>query len=98
MAEEKEFPMTLEGKKKLEEEKSALEQLKNGPQTDDTIRQQEALTREIADTEQQLKSLTKEYQNFGSVAGQEIQTAGKKIDAIVQMLPGSFVVSGIMVN
>ena len=37
-------------KKKLEEEKSALEQLKNGPQTDDTIRQQEALTREIADT------------------------------------------------
>ena len=39
-------------KKKLEEEKSALEQLKNGPQTDDTIRQQEALTREIADTEQ----------------------------------------------
>ncbi|MGO5161192.1 MULTISPECIES: hypothetical protein [unclassified Bilifractor] len=53
---------------------------------------------EIADTEQQLESLTKEYQNFGSVAGQEIQTAGKKIDAIVQMLPGSFVVSGIMVN
>ena len=38
-------------KKKLEEEKSALEQLKNGPQTDDTIRQQEALTREIAAAE-----------------------------------------------
>ena len=76
-------------KKKLEEEKSALEQLKNGPQTDDTIRQQEALTREIADTEQQLKSLTKEYQNFGSVAGQELQTAGKKMQDVGDKISGA---------
>jgi phage-related minor tail protein len=76
-------------KKKLEEEKSALEQLKNGPQTEDTVRQQEALTREIADTEQQLKSLTKEYQNFGSVAGQELQTAGKKMQAIGDKISGA---------
>ena len=75
-------------KKKLEEEKSALEQLKNGPQTDDTIRQQEALTREIADTEQQLKSLTKEYQNFGSVAGQQLQTAGQKMQDVGDKISG----------
>lgn len=76
-------------KKKLEEEKSAFEQLKNGPQTDDTIRQHEALTREIADTEQQLKSLTKEYQNFGSVAGQELQTAGKKMQDVGDKISGT---------
>ncbi|MGN8817904.1 hypothetical protein ACTNEN_06215 [Oribacterium sp. HCP28S3_H8] len=63
--------------------------MKNGPQTDDTIRQQEALTREIADTEQQLKSLTKKYQNFGSVAGQEIQTAGKKMQDVGDKISGA---------
>lgn len=34
--------------------------------------------RQIRNTEQQLKSLAKEYQNFGSVADQELQTAGKR--------------------
>ena len=75
-------------KKKLEEEKTALEQLKNGPQTDDTVRQQEALTREIADTEQQLKSLTVEYKNFGSVAGQQLQTAGQKMQDVGDKISG----------
>ncbi|MGN0254750.1 MAG: phage tail tape measure protein [Eubacterium sp.] len=76
-------------KKKLEEEKTALEQLKNGPQTDDTVRQQEALTREIADTEQQLKSLTEEYKNFGSVAGQQLQTAGQKMQDVGDKISGA---------
>ena len=75
-------------KKKLKEEKTALEQLKNGPQTDDTVRQQEALTREIADTEQQLKSLTVEYKNFGSVAGQQLQTAGQKMQDVGDKISG----------
>lgn len=49
-------------KKKLEEEKSAFEQL---------------------------KSLTKEYQNFGSVAGQELQTAGKKMQDVGDKISGA---------
>lgn len=76
-------------KKKLEEEKAALEQLKNGPQTEDTIRQQEALTREIADTEQSLKRLTDEYKNFGSVAGQQLQTAGQKMQDVGDKISGA---------
>lgn len=89
---QKAFTEAIEGtKKKLEQEKQALEQLKNGPQTEETIRQQEALGREIAETEQKLKSLEAEYKDFGSVAtqqaklaadamqknGQKIQEAGK---------------------
>ena len=75
-------------KKKLEEEKLALQQLKEGPQTEQTIRQQENLTREIADTEQQLKSLESEYKQFGSVSQQQAKVAadamketGKKIQS-----------------
>lgn len=47
------------------------------------------MTKEIADTEQQLKSLTKEYQNFGSVAGQELQTAGKKMQDVGDKISGA---------
>lgn len=75
-------------KNKLAEEKKALEQLKEGPQTEQTIRQQENLTREIADTEQQLKSLESEYKQFGSVSQQQAKVAadamketGKKIQS-----------------
>lgn len=69
-------------KRKLNEEKLALEQLKTGPQTEETRRQQEALTREIAETTQSLKGLEDEYKNFGSVASQQLQTAGDKMKEV----------------
>jgi TP901 family phage tail tape measure protein len=69
-------------KDKLKTEQEALKQLKAGPQTEETIKQQEALTREIADTEQQLKSLSNEYKNFGSVAGAQLQAAGSKMQEV----------------
>lgn len=69
-------------KKKLEEEKRALEQLENGPQTDETVRQQELLQREIADTEHQLESLENEFKEFGSVAAQQSRIAGEHMQEI----------------
>lgn len=77
----------IEGtKEKLKQEKQALEQLKNGPQTENTIKQQQVLEREIVETEGALKSLEQEYKQFGSVAvqqtkaaGEEMQTAGQKL-------------------
>lgn len=69
-------------KKKLEEEQRALEQLKNGPQTDETVRQQELLQREIADTEHQLESLENEFKEFGSVAAQQSRIAGEHMQEI----------------
>ena len=62
---------------KLKLQKSALEQLKNAPQTEETIRKQEALTREIIKTEQELKGLKQEYYNFSSVAGVKLTEIGK---------------------
>lgn len=69
-------------KKKLEEEKRALEQLENGPQTDETVRQQDLLQREIADTEHQLESLENEFKEFGSVAAQQSRIAGEHMQEI----------------
>ena len=65
-------------KTKLNDEKTALEQLKNAPQTELTKKQQEALTLEIIKTEQSLKSLQEEYKTFGSVAAQQLEAAGEK--------------------
>lgn len=72
-------------KDKLKEEKGLLEQLKNA---DDgtNIKQQQALEREIADTEANLKSLTKEYQNFGSVASQQIKAVATKMSEVGQKI------------
>ena len=67
---------------KLKAEKDALKQLQEGPQTEETIKQQEALTREIEDTEQKLKGLTNQYKEFGSVAGAQLQAAGKKMQEV----------------
>jgi TP901 family phage tail tape measure protein len=69
-------------KKKLAEEKEALAQLKAGPQTEETQKQQEALTREIEATKQSLEGLEDEYKKFGSVAGQELQVAGDKMKEV----------------
>lgn len=40
------------------------------------------LQREIAATEQDLKSLEKEYKNFGSVSAQQVKAAGEKIEGV----------------
>lgn len=64
---------------KLKQQKTALEQLKNTPQTEETIRKQEALTREIEKTEQGLKALKNEYNSFGSVAGAKLQSIGQSM-------------------
>lgn len=73
----------IEGtKKKLEQEKQALEQLKQGPQTEETIRQQEALSREIIETTQNLDKLEKEYREFGSVAAQQTKAAGEAMQEV----------------
>lgn len=69
-------------KTKLETEKQALDQLKNGDQTAETRAQQEALTREIAATTQQLEGLEKQYKAFGSVAQQQIKVAGENISEV----------------
>lgn len=70
-----------ETKDKLKEEKALLEQLKSA---DDgtTSKQQQALERDIAATEAELKSLTKEYRNFGSVASQQIKAVGQKMEEV----------------
>lgn len=74
--------------RKLDEEKAALEQLKAGPQTESTVKQQEALTREVAETTGKLKALTKEYENFGSVTGQKIAAAGDKVQKVGENISG----------
>lgn len=69
-------------KEKLDMERKALEQLKSGEQTEEVIRQQQALEREIISTEQSLKSLEGEFKNFGSVAAQQVALAGEKVKAV----------------
>lgn len=77
--------------KKIQEEKKALEQLKEGPQNEKTIEQQERLSREIIANENDLKSLKKEYKDFGSVSQQQAKIAadgmkevGKQIQDVGQ--------------
>jgi len=89
---QKTFTEAIEGtKKKLDQEKEALRQLGEKDQTDDVVRQQDALQREIAETEQKLESLEREYKDFGSVAqqqskiaAQEMQNTGQKIQDVGQ--------------
>ena len=60
-------------KEKLEQEQAALKQLKDVPQTEETIKQQEALTREIEDTKQALKGGAASLAAFNEVdAGADI--------------------------
>lgn len=65
--------------KKLETEKEALRQMKEGNTTGEVTEQQKALEREIADTTQKLEGLKKEYKDFGGVASQQLKVAGEKL-------------------
>ena len=66
-------------KEKLEQEKAAMEQLKNSDGFDKNSEQAKALQRQIADDEQQLKSLEDQSKSFGSVAAQQFKIAGEKV-------------------
>lgn len=59
--------------------KQANEQLANGQMTQD---QYDALQREIVETEQKLKGLTKESKTFGSVGAQQIAAVGNKVKEV----------------
>ena len=63
-------------KLRLNELKTAQEGVAEGSEEWD------ALQREIIDTEQQLKSLEKQYRNFGSVAAQQVAAVGEKMKDI----------------
>ena len=65
-------------KERAKELKDALMQMQNAPNAAETIEQQKALKREIAETEQNLKSLKEQYREFGSVAKQQLQVIGDK--------------------
>jgi phage-related minor tail protein len=75
-------------KEKLKQEQDALKQLKDAPQTEETIKQQEALTREIEDTKQALKGLEDQYKSVGSVAGVQLQQMGDKIKGVGDKVTG----------
>ena len=60
-------------KQRIEELKTAQDGVEKG------TAQWDALEREIIDNEQKLKGLKKEYQDFGSVAKQQLQAVGAKM-------------------
>lgn len=66
---------------KLKQEREALKQLKEAPQTEEIIRKQEALEREIVETTGKLEGLKKEYKDFGSVAVQQTKQAAEQMKA-----------------
>ena len=62
--------------------KEALKQMKESDTSGEVTEKQKALEREIADTEQKLEGLKKEYKDFGGVASQQLQTAGQKMQEL----------------
>ena len=64
-------------KQRLERLKEAQRQMESAGKTDTA--EYDKLQREIVETEQNLKSLTKEYERFGSVSAQQIAAAGEKM-------------------
>lgn len=81
-------------KKRLDIAKDALRQLKE-QNPDQVTEEMDALQRQIAEDEAQLKSLNKELKNFGSVGkqqaqafGKELQEVGKKVTEVGQKVKG----------
>lgn len=62
-----------------EAQKQAREQLENGTLGQDKY---DALSREVIETEQNLKSLKSESKKFGSVFSQQMELAGKKVKEV----------------
>ena len=62
--------------KKLEAERDALQKLEAGEQTEETIRQQEALRREIVDNEQQLAKYQAQLGETEKALGEDAEATG----------------------
>lgn len=85
-----------ETKKKLEQEKQFLEQMKANNATGEVTEQQRALEREIVETQKSLEGLESELKDFGSIGqqqinavaqsmaqmGEKVQAAGQKVTAV----------------
>lgn len=71
-------------KQKLETLKEAQGQMNRAMANGEDVNQEQydALQREIVETEEKLKSLTKEYKNFGTVSAQQIAAAGEKMKTL----------------
>lgn len=59
--------------------KTRLEELKKAQSQATNPKDYDLLQREITETEQKLKGLEKEYKNFGTVQGQQLQAAGESL-------------------
>ena len=66
----------------LEQQKQALADLQNSADSDKTIDAQNALQREIAETEEKLKSAEQELKAFGSVGAQQFSAVGEQVQAM----------------
>ncbi len=69
-----------ETKRKLDTEKEALAQLKDADKSPEVEKRMEALQRQIANDEAALKKLTEQEKDFGSVAKQQAEAAGAKME------------------
>lgn len=68
--------------KSITDTKSRLSELKSVQKDAVTEEQWDSVQREIIETEDKLKSLEKEYQNFGSVGAQQVAAVGEKMKGI----------------
>lgn len=69
-------------KNALDQQKKALQELKNADNSQKTIDQQNALQREIIETEQKLKNAEKEFKTFGSVGAQQVKAVGEQVKVV----------------
>lgn len=69
-------------KDRLEQEKAALDQLKNSDGFDANSEQAKALERQIIDDEARIKSLQKEIKDFGSVGQQQLRQVAAKFGEV----------------
>lgn len=70
----------------ITETKERLETLKTASKEAMSPEQQDALQREIIETENNLKSLTDEMRQFGSVGAQQVAAVGKKLEDVGQKM------------
>lgn len=75
-------------KKKLELEKAELKKLKEADQTPEVKERMEKLERQIVADEQALQKLEGEFKDFGSVAKQQIEQAGKSMQEAGNKIKG----------
>ena len=77
-----------ETKNALEKQKQALQDMQNAEDSDKTIEAQNALQREIAETEAKLKEAEAELKNFGSVGAQQFAQVGESVKQAGEKMAG----------